>query len=83
MLFWDSLNNYLLGGSTMAKTLTIWMKDEDLVLLDALNGDSMSEKIRMCIRQVDPIQANHYAALVRQRETFGGEAGIVCRKCGE
>jgi len=60
----------------MAKTLTIWMKDEDLVLLDALEGDSMSEKIRMCIRQIDPIQANHYHALLRQRDA-------PCRKCGK
>jgi len=59
----------------MAKTLTIWMKDEDLVLLDALDGDSMSEKIRMCIRQSDPIYANHYTALLRQRDA-------PCRKCG-
>jgi hypothetical protein len=59
----------------MAKTLTIWMKDEDLYRLDQLDGDSMSEKIRMCIRQADPIQANHYHALLRQRDA-------PCRKCG-
>jgi len=70
----------------MAKTLTIWMKDEDLVLLDALEGDSMSEKIRMCIRQIDPIQANHYLALVRER-TAAAELQVDdqgrCWKCGK
>jgi len=70
----------------MAKTLTIWMKDEDLVLLDALEGDSMSEKIRMCIRQIDPIQANHYLALVRERaavdDKLYDDQGR-CWKCGK
>ena len=66
----------------MAKTLTIWMKDEDLVLLDALEGGSMSEKIRMCIRQADPIQTNHYQALLRDREDHAGDDLGRCWKCG-
>jgi len=60
----------------MAKTLTIWMKDEDLRLLEGISGDSMSEKIRMCIRDMDPIRVNHYEALIRQRDA-------PCRKCGK
>jgi len=70
------IHNYLLGLQSMAKTLTIWMKDEDMDLLKQIDGSSMSEKIRMCIHDMDPVRVNHYESLIRHRDA-------PCRKCGK
>ena len=67
--FRDSyITTYYVGDvRIMAYNKSIWLSDDDIERLEKVEGDSLSSRIRKCIRYADPVMLNHYDALVKCR----------------